>query len=84
MTRKKILSILIGLLILMSGSLLLVNQNSEKPRVIVLTDSNQFDVEGIIATTSVWRWRKAFQNDFAARMDWCINSYEEGPRTHGS
>lgn len=21
---------------------------------------------------SVWRWRPAFQNDFAARMDWCV------------
>jgi hypothetical protein len=26
---------------------------------------------------TVWRWREAFQNDFAARMDWCIKSYEE-------
>jgi hypothetical protein len=21
---------------------------------------------------TIWRWREAFQNDFAARMDWCI------------
>ena len=21
---------------------------------------------------TIWRWRKAFQHDFAARMDWCI------------
>ena len=21
---------------------------------------------------SIWRWREAYQNDFAARMDWCI------------
>jgi hypothetical protein len=21
---------------------------------------------------SVWRWREAYQNDFAARMDWCV------------
>lgn len=26
---------------------------------------------------SLWRWRDDFQNDFAARMDWCISSYEE-------
>lgn len=26
---------------------------------------------------SLWRWRDDFQNDFAARMDWCIKSYEE-------
>jgi len=26
---------------------------------------------------TIWRWREAFQNDFAARMDWCIMSYDE-------
>lgn len=26
---------------------------------------------------SLWRWRDDFQNDFAARMDWTIKSYEE-------
>ncbi len=27
---------------------------------------------------TVWRWREAFQNDFAARMDWTItSSYKE-------
>lgn len=26
---------------------------------------------------SLWRWREDFQNDFAARMDWCTKSYEE-------
>lgn len=26
---------------------------------------------------TIWRWRDAYQNDFAARMDWCIKSYEE-------
>jgi len=25
----------------------------------------------------VWRWRRAFFNDFQARMDWCIVPYEE-------
>lgn len=25
---------------------------------------------------TLWRWRDDFQNDFAARMDWCINSYD--------
>jgi len=24
------------------------------------------------ARATVWRWRQAFQNDFAARMDWCV------------
>ena len=27
--------------------------------------------------TTVWRWRKDFQNDFAARMDWTTKPYEE-------
>ncbi len=26
---------------------------------------------------SLWRWRIDFQNDFAARMDWCTESYEK-------
>ncbi|MEQ8338554.1 MAG: DUF1593 domain-containing protein [Cyclobacteriaceae bacterium] len=25
---------------------------------------------------TLWRWRDDFQNDFAARMDWCQNSFE--------
>lgn len=25
---------------------------------------------------TIWRWREAFQNDFAARMDWTIKDYE--------
>jgi hypothetical protein len=25
---------------------------------------------------SLWRWRDDFQSDFAARMDWCTQSYE--------
>ncbi len=25
---------------------------------------------------TLWRWRDDFQNDFAARMDWCVQSYE--------
>jgi hypothetical protein len=26
---------------------------------------------------TLWRWRDDFQNDFAARMDWCTHSFEE-------
>ena len=26
---------------------------------------------------SLWRWRDAIQNDFAARMDWCTQSFED-------
>ena len=35
-------------------------------------------VEGITETyASVWRWRPAYQNDFAARMDWCVKPYAQ-------
>ncbi len=27
--------------------------------------------------TTLWRWRDDFQNDFAARMDWCTKSFAE-------
>ncbi len=26
---------------------------------------------------TLWRWRNDFQNDFAARMDWCTKSFKE-------
>jgi hypothetical protein len=26
---------------------------------------------------TLWRWREDFQNDFAARMDWCIKPFDE-------
>ena len=26
---------------------------------------------------TLWRWRTDFQNDFAARMDWCTKSYKD-------
>lgn len=26
---------------------------------------------------TIWRWREAYQHDFAARMDWCIMPYAE-------
>ncbi|OIN59466.1 DUF1593 domain-containing protein [Arsenicibacter rosenii] len=26
---------------------------------------------------TIWRWRSEFQNDFAARMDWCIKPYQD-------
>lgn len=26
---------------------------------------------------TIWRWREAYQNDFAARMDWTIKDYKE-------
>ncbi len=29
-------------------------------------------VEYTSAQATIWRWREAFQHDFAARMDWCV------------
>lgn len=26
---------------------------------------------------TIWRWREAYQNDFAARMDWTVQDYKE-------
>ena len=26
---------------------------------------------------TIWRWREEFQNDFAARMDWCLKNFDE-------
>lgn len=37
-------------------------------------------VDGEWHTTNhatIWRWRRAFQHDFAARMDWTIKPYDE-------
>ncbi len=39
----------------------------------VRTDTTTFSDNKV----SLWRWRDDFQNDFAARMDWCIMSFEE-------
>ncbi len=35
------------------------------------------DVCYVNPQATIWRWRQAFQNDFAARMDWCIMDYKE-------
>lgn len=34
-------------------------------------------VRYISAQATIWRWREAYQNDFAARMDWCTKEYGE-------
>jgi hypothetical protein len=35
---------------------------------VMLEDGRRFASD----QATIWRWREAFQNDFAARMDWCI------------
>jgi len=41
----------------------------------VFSEIDQKNHTGNHAT--IWRWREAYQNDFAARMDWCTMGYEE-------
>lgn len=31
--------------------------------------------------TTVYRWRPSFQNDFAARMDWCVKDFNQANHT---
>lgn len=40
---------------------------------VVKTDTTTFKD----AKVTLWRWRDDFQNDFAARMDWCTKTYKE-------
>jgi hypothetical protein len=35
------------------------------------------DTELIAYLKPVWRWLDAFQNDFAARADWCVKPYDQ-------
>lgn len=35
----------------------------------VVTDDGKAHVSN---TATIWRWRQAFQHDFAARLDWCV------------
>ena len=32
-------------------------------------------VEHVSDQATIWRWREAFQNDFAARMDWTVKDF---------
>ncbi len=38
----------------------------------VIKDTTVFEDNRV----TIWRWRDEFQNDFAARMDWCLSSFE--------
>ncbi len=44
------------------------------------TEDEVLGVDGTWYTSNkatIWRWRQAFQNDFAARMDWTVKAYED-------
>ncbi len=47
------------------------------------TEDEALGVDGNWHTSNkatIWRWRSAYQNDFAARMDWTIKPYAEANR----
>jgi hypothetical protein len=49
--------------------------NSHDSRDTVRTDDGR---EHTSDPATIWRWREHFQNDFAARMDWCVaDAYEK-------
>ncbi len=44
------------------------------------TEDEVVGIDGKLHHTNkatIWRWREAYQNDFAARMDWCVSSWGE-------
>jgi hypothetical protein len=54
-------------------------------RPIWTNSADTVSVDGTSYTSphaTVWRWREAYQNDFAARMDWCIAAKREDANHH--
>ena len=43
--------------------------NNQASRDTVTADNGQTETTD---PATIWRWREHFQNDFAARMDWCV------------
>jgi hypothetical protein len=43
--------------------------NNQESRDTVTADNGQTECTDM---ATLWRWRKHFQHDFAARMDWCV------------
>ena len=42
--------------------------NNQESRDTLRADNGQTECTDM---ATIWRWREAYQNDFAARMDWC-------------
>lgn len=57
--------------------------NDEPESRAIWTNANDsvwstVDSKGYVSNqATIWRWREAFQNDFAARMAWCVKSFKE-------
>ena len=50
------------------------------PHIFIMNMDERLKLDTVSFTdnkVTLWRWRDDFQNDFAARMDWCIKSYQE-------
>ncbi|GAB4024733.1 DUF1593 domain-containing protein [Spirosoma gilvum] len=47
------------------------------PRTFMAASQANGPKPGKSTMATIWRWRTEFQNDFAARMDWCTKSYKE-------
>lgn len=58
------------------------NYSHTKPEIRPIyadTEDEVMGKDGLIYIdnhASIWRWRDAYQHDFAARMDWCLSGYE--------
>ncbi len=48
--------------------------NAESRDTVTASDGRTYTSD----QATVWRWREHFQNDFAARMDWCISADRSG------
>jgi hypothetical protein len=62
-----------------------LSKPSGEPRAIWTNSPDTLNVDGKSWSSphaTVWRWREAYQNDFAARMDWCIASKRKDANHH--
>jgi hypothetical protein len=62
-----------------------LSKPSGEPRPIWTNSADTVTADGEIWTSqhaTVWRWREAYQNDFAARMDWCITARRQDANHH--
>jgi hypothetical protein len=65
------------------GGRYLLRQPAGEPRAIWTQGGDAFRrvtsadaVNGVVSDqATIWRWREAFQHDFAARMDWTVQPY---------
>ncbi len=70
--------ILVAVLLVTSFASVKTDPPPETPRQVVLTDISRLTAgDPDPRMSSVYRWRPAFQADFAARLDWCVKPHGE-------